>query len=55
MAGKRGSSVRRGQTALEYVLALAGMLFVVAVIGWLVNVTVRYAVRNENLVSSEYP
>lgn len=40
---------------LEYVLALAGLLVAVAVLWGLVGVTWRYAVRAENLVSSEYP
>ena len=40
---------------LEYVLAAAGLVVVVSVLGVLVDVTVRYAVRTENLVSSEYP
>lgn len=40
---------------LEYVLALAGLLVIVTILWGLVNVTVRYAVRTENLVTSEYP
>ena len=40
---------------LEYVLAMAGMVVVVAVLWGLVDVAVRYAVRTDNLVSSEYP
>jgi len=45
----------RGQALLEYVLALAGMLVVAAVLWGLVSVTARYAVRTDNLVASEYP
>jgi len=47
--------MRRGQAMLEYVLALAGMLVVVAVLWGLVSVTWRYADRTNNLVRSEYP
>ena len=46
---------RRGQTLLEYVLALAGMSVVVLILWGLVNVTHQYSVRTGNLVSSEYP
>lgn len=47
--------MRNGQALLEYVLAMAGLVIVVGVLWGLVEVTVRYAVRAENLVSSEYP
>ena len=47
--------MRNGQALLEYVLAMAGLVIVVGVLCGLVEVTVRYAVRAENLVSSEYP
>ena len=47
--------MKRGQALLEYVLATAGLLVVVSLLWVLVDVTVRYAVRTENLVSSEYP
>lgn len=40
---------------LEYVLALAGLSVVVAILFGLVSLTGRYAVRTENLVTSEYP
>ena len=40
---------------LEYVLAMAGMVVVVAILWGLVGVAVRYAVRTDNLVSGEYP
>lgn len=46
---------RRGQAMLEYVLALAGLLMVIAALWTLVGVTVKYANRTEGLVSSEYP
>ena len=48
-------AMRNGQALLEYVLAMAGMVFVVAILWGLVSVTVRYSVRTENLVSGEYP
>ena len=47
--------MRRGQALLEYVLAFAGVSLVVALLFGLVGLTGRYAVRAENLVSSEYP
>ena len=47
--------MREGQVLLEYVLAAAGLVVVVSLLWVLVDVTVRYAVRSENLVSSEYP
>jgi len=47
--------MRRGQALLEYVLAMAGMAVVVVLLWGLVDVTIRYAVRTENLVSSDYP
>lgn len=47
--------MRKGQALLEYVLALAGLVITVGVLWSLVGVTARYAVRAENLVSSEYP
>ena len=50
-----GHRARRGQAAVEFVLALAGLLVVVAILWGLVGVTVRHAVRTENLVVSEYP
>lgn len=47
--------MKKGQALIEYVLAMAGLVVVVGVLWGLVDVTVRYAVRAENLVSSEYP
>jgi hypothetical protein len=47
--------MRNGQALLEYVLATAGMVVVVAILWGLVGVTVRYTVRAENLVADEYP
>ncbi|MCR5753022.1 MAG: hypothetical protein K6G91_13790 [Kiritimatiellae bacterium] len=47
--------MRRGQALVEYALALAGITLVVALLVGLVGLTVRYAGRTENLVSSEYP
>ncbi len=45
----------RGQALLEYVLALAGMTVIVAILWGLVRTTVRYADRTENLVSADCP
>lgn len=47
--------MRKGQSLLEYVLALAGVVSVVVVLGFLVSGAVGYGVRTESLVSSEYP
>ena len=47
--------VRPGQAVLEYVLAFAGLLIVVAILWGLVSVVVRHSVRTDNIVSSEYP
>lgn len=47
--------MRKGQAMLEYVLAFAGLLVVCCILWRLVWVTKQYAVRTENLVSSEYP
>jgi len=49
------SQARRGQAALEYVLALAGLLVVVAILWGLVGVAARFAVRTEVLVTGESP
>lgn len=49
------SHVKSGQALLEYVLAIAGLLVVVSLLWVLVDVTARYAVRTENLVSCDYP
>jgi len=40
---------------LEYVLALAGLLVVGAILWTFVGISIRHANRTENLVSSEYP
>ena len=47
--------MKSGQALLEYVLAMAALVIVASVLWNLVGVTARYAVRTENLVSSEYP
>lgn len=49
------SRVKSGQALLEYILAAAGLVVVSSLLWVLVDVTVRSAVRTENLVSSEYP
>ncbi len=40
---------------VEYLVALAMLLVVVAILWGLVETAFRYADRTENLVSSEYP
>lgn len=47
--------MRKGQALLEYALALAGLVAVVSVMGFLVAGSVGFGVRAERLVSSEYP
>ena len=47
--------MRRGQTALEYVLAFAALLVVVFALAALVRATGRYANRTEDLVTSDCP
>jgi len=46
---------QRGQALLEYVLALAGMTVIVAILWGLVQTTQKYADRTENLVSADCP
>ena len=46
--------MRDGQAALEYVLALAGLLVVVAILWGLVAVVIRHAGRTEALVTADY-
>lgn len=46
---------RRGQAALEYVLSLAGLLVVVAVMWGLVEASRKQSDRTMKLVVSEYP
>lgn len=46
---------REGQAMLEYVLALAGLLVVVAVMWGLVRASEKQSVRTVKLVVSEYP
>ena len=46
---------RGGQALLEYVLVLAALLVVVALVWGLVGVSRRYADRTENLVTSDCP
>lgn len=40
---------------LEYVLSLAALLVVVAILWGLIDVALRYADRTESYVSSDYP
>lgn len=47
--------MRKGQSLLEYVLALASLVAVVSVLGFLVSASVTFGVRTEKFVSSEYP
>ena len=51
----RSLRVKSGQALLEYVLAFAGLLIVVAILWGLVSVVARHSVRTDNIVSSEYP
>lgn len=51
----RSLRAKSGQALLEYVLAFAGLLIVVAILWGLVSVVVRHSVRTDNIVSSEYP
>ncbi|MBR5550033.1 MAG: hypothetical protein IKU71_09960 [Kiritimatiellae bacterium] len=48
-------SGRKGQTAVEYVLALCALLAVVGAMWYLVSASKKSVVRTENLVSSDYP
>ena len=47
--------MRRGQAALEYVLATAALLVVSAILIAFIGTVSSASVRNERLVSSEYP
>ena len=47
--------MRRGQAAVEYVLALVGIIAVVGVMGYLVTASWKSAERTVNLVESDYP
>ena len=47
--------MRKGQSLLEYALALAGIVAVASVLGFLVSGAAGFGVRTERLVSSEYP
>ena len=47
--------LRPGQAMLEYMLSLAALMIVVAILWGLVGVAMRYADRTENLVTSDSP
>ena len=47
--------MRRGQAAVEYVLALAALLVVVGILWGLVAAADRHARRSEALVTSDSP
>jgi uncharacterized protein (UPF0333 family) len=47
--------LRRGQAALEYVLALAALLVVTAIMWGVVGASEKQSVRAARLVTSEYP
>ena len=47
--------MRPGQAMLEYMLSLAALMIVVAILWGLVGVAMRYADRTENLVTSDSP
>ena len=46
---------KKGQTAVEYVLALCALLAVVGAMWYLVAASQKSVVRTENLVNSDYP
>ena len=46
---------RRGQAMLEYLLALSGLIVVVAILCVFVATAMRTADRTERLACSEYP
>lgn len=48
-------NARKGQAALEYVLAFSALLIVFGIVWKLVGVSIRYADRAESLVSDDYP
>ena len=50
-----GLQMRTGQAALEYVLAFASLLVVVAILLVFVHTERRYALRTESLVTSDCP
>lgn len=46
---------RRGQAALEYVLAVLALLAVVSAMGYVVAAAHHQSVRTEGLVRADYP
>lgn len=52
---RRPVGLRTGQAMLEYVLSLAALMVVVAILWGLVGVALRYADRTESLVTSDCP
>ena len=48
-------NMRHGQSAVEYTLALVGILGLVAVMGYLVTASWKSAERTVNLVEGDYP
>ena len=52
---RRAAGLRPGQAMLEYMLSLAALLVVAALLWGLVGVALRFADRTEDLVSSECP
>lgn len=47
--------MRKGQAALEYVLCVAALLVVVAMMGFIVRAAQHSAARTSELVRSDYP
>jgi len=47
--------MRRGQAMVEYVVVLSSLLIVVSVLYGFVCAAERYAIRTENLVTSDCP
>ena len=52
---RRVGGLRPGQAMLEYVLSLAALMVVVAILWGLVGVALRHADRTEDLVTSDCP
>jgi uncharacterized protein (UPF0333 family) len=50
-----GNTARSGQAAVEYILAVAALLAVVGVMGYLVSAAHKSAHRTEALVGADCP
>lgn len=47
--------MKKGQTMIEYVIAMATIVLIAGVIGYVVAAAQRHTYRSVTLVSSEYP